>query len=61
VREKSASRNLTVAQDSLQNPQVIARSEADYRLLGAEITSSLPKFALAYGAVRDYYESLPWA
>jgi predicted nucleotidyltransferase component of viral defense system len=61
LREKSASRQLLVDRASIRNPDVIARSEAEYHLLRGEITSELPEFKHAYAAVRDYYESLPWS
>ncbi len=60
LREKASSRNLPVTRNSLQDPAVIARSSTEYHLLKQEIASELPPFDLAYGAVRDYYESLPW-
>lgn len=60
LRAKSSSRGIAVDRDSLRNPDVIARSQTEYPLLKAEISSELPAFEQAYGAVRAYYESLPW-
>jgi len=58
--QKSVGRQLAVDRASLRDPDVIARSRAEYHLLKQEILSELPEFEHAYGAVRDYYESLPW-
>jgi predicted nucleotidyltransferase component of viral defense system len=60
LRRKAASRQVEVTRTSLEDPAVSARSNAEYHLLQAEITSDLPPFEVAYGAVRAFYEALPW-
>jgi hypothetical protein len=56
----SEGRGLTVDRDALRNPEVERRSKLEYPQHAAEITRPLPDFDEVYGAVRAYYEGLPW-
>jgi predicted nucleotidyltransferase component of viral defense system len=58
--EKSLSRGLTVAKESLSAPEVIKLSKEEYHLLASEIEGPLPNFDRLYSVIRNYYESLPW-
>jgi hypothetical protein len=44
----------------MQNPEIIRRSEAQYDQLKILIVGELPPFDEVYGAMRVYYEGLPW-
>ncbi len=60
LKEKAAARDLAVDRESMQNPEIIRRSEAEYHQLKAEIEGELPPFNEVYAAVSAYYEELPW-
>lgn len=57
---KSTSRELKVTIESLSDPDIIKRSQAQYHLLEKEVEGSLPPFKMAYEVVNDFYRSLPW-
>lgn len=58
---KAQSRDLKIDQKSMRSDRVIERSRSEYGSLKDEIDGDLPDFDRAYGVVRDFYESLPWA
>ncbi|HEB71929.1 MAG TPA: hypothetical protein ENI77_04845 [Nitrospirae bacterium] len=58
--EKSESRNLHVAKNSMANKEIKRRSKKEYHLLKNEIEETLPGFDKVYSAVQEFYESLPW-
>ena len=60
LKEKAAARDLEVKKESMQNPEIIRRSEAQYDQLKILIEGELPPFDEVYGAMRVYYEGLPW-
>ena len=60
LKEKAAARDLEVEKESMQNREIIRRSEAQYDQLKILIVGELPPFDEVYGAMRVYYEGLPW-
>ena len=60
LQTKSASRNLTVTRDSMENPAIAERSKAEYETLASEIAGELPPFDRVYETVNEFYRSLPW-
>ena len=60
LKEKAAARNLEVEKESMQNPEIIRRSEVQYDQLKILIVGELPPFSEVYAAMRVYYEGLPW-
>lgn len=60
LKEKAAARNLEVKKESMQNPEIIRRSEVQYDQLKILIVGELPPFSEVYAAMRVYYEGLPW-
>ena len=61
LKEKAAARELEVSRNSMRNPEIRRRSQADYRSLESEIEGELPPFDNVYDSVMAYYESLPWS
>jgi len=60
LREKAAVRGLEVNRDSMHNPEIRRRSQADYSSLESEIEGELPPFDEVYETVMAYYDALPW-
>jgi predicted nucleotidyltransferase component of viral defense system len=60
LRKKSASRALEVSRDSMDNPEIRKRAQADYPQLANEIEGELPDFDASYNRVADFYRALPW-
>lgn len=60
MKEKAAARDLEVEKKSMQNPEIIRRSEVQYDQLKTLIVGELSPFSEVYAAVRVYYEGLPW-
>jgi hypothetical protein len=60
LKQKSISRNLTVYQDSMGDPEIRKRSEVKYEDLKYDIYEGLPKFDEAYRLIQRFYENLPW-
>jgi predicted nucleotidyltransferase component of viral defense system len=60
LKEKAAARNLAAEKESMRNPEIIRRSNADYRDLESQIEGELPNFDEIYAAMEAYYEGLPW-
>jgi TRAP-type mannitol/chloroaromatic compound transport system substrate-binding protein len=60
LHTKSLSRGIMVTKESLDDPEVIRRSEKDYSTLEQEIEGELPPFKKVYNVVKSYYKSLPW-
>jgi hypothetical protein len=60
LKEKAEIRGLDVHRDSMANPEIIRRSQAEYNQLTLEIEGELPPFEQLYAPVRAFYESLPW-
>lgn len=58
--EKCRIRDLTVDQESMSNPEIRRRSQADYNKLETEIEGDLPPFDEIYDLVATFYRSLPW-
>lgn len=58
--KKSVSRNIDATKESLSNPEIRKRSEAEYANLASEIEEELPDFNEIYNKVENYYRSLPW-
>lgn len=59
--EKTAARNLPVGHTSMQNPEIIRRTKAEYQNLALEIEGALLPFDQVYQSVQAFYESLPWS
>lgn len=59
-KKKSASRDLEVNQQSMQNPAIKEHSRKYYSTLAIEIEEELPNFDMIYGVVQRFYENLPW-
>lgn len=57
---KSASRDITPLQNSLDDPEIRERSQKDYPTLADEIEGDLQDFDELYDAVNKFYKSLPW-
>ena len=60
LKEKSAARELPVNQESMANPEIRSRAQAEYPQLANEIDGELPQFDVIYTVVEEYYRSLPW-
>ena len=60
LRAKSSARDITVNADSLNDPEVKRRAEAEYHTLKDEIAGPLPEFGEAWNAVQAFYGALPW-
>jgi hypothetical protein len=58
--EKSRSRGIEPTVDSLSDPEVRRRAQADYGTLADEVQEPLPDFASAYQALETFYRSLSW-
>jgi len=57
---KASVRDLSVAKESMSNPEIIRRSKSEYDLLANEIEGELPNFDEIYQTVEAFYHSLPW-
>ena len=58
---KAKARDLKLDRNSINNPEIIKRSELEYNQLGNEIEGELPDFNMVYKCVSDFYTSLPWS
>lgn len=54
------SRRLKVSKDSVRQPIIKDMAGQEYDLLRAEIEVELPDFDMAFQAICEFYESLPW-
>jgi len=60
--EKSESRGITPAPDSMRNPEIARRASARWNSLELELgKGKLPEFAVCWETTITLYESLPWA
>jgi predicted nucleotidyltransferase component of viral defense system len=59
VIEKCRSRGIEAMQDSMDDPEIRKRAQADWETLALEI-GNLPKFDERYALMRNLYTSLPW-
>lgn len=57
--EKCRSRNIDATSDSMDDPEIMTRAQADWDTLALEI-GDLPPFKDRFALVRDFYGSLPW-
>lgn len=57
--EKCRSRGIDAKQDSMDNPEIKQRAQADWDTLALEI-GDLPPFDERFALMRDLYTSLPW-
>ena len=57
--EKCRSRGIDARQDSMDNPEIKQRAQADWDTLALEI-GDLPPFDERFALMRDLYTSLPW-
>lgn len=57
--EKCRSRGIEAKQDSMDNPEIKQRAEADWNTLALEI-GNLPHFGERFVLIHDLYVSLPW-
>ena len=57
---KCQSRNIEPTIDSLDDPEVMSRSAADWQTMQLEI-GALPEFEGCYSRVSNFYRTLPWA
>lgn len=57
--EKCRSRDIDARQDSMDNPEIKQRAQADWDTLALEI-GDLPPFDERFALMRDLYTSLPW-
>jgi len=60
LKKKSASRNVVVAKDSLEDPEIIMRSKRDYKSLEDTIEGDLPPFEESFPFIQEFYRNLPW-
>jgi hypothetical protein len=59
IIEKCSSRHITATQQSLDDPEIRRRCEADWLTMELEV-GLLPAFDTCYDAVNLFYKSLPW-
>jgi predicted nucleotidyltransferase component of viral defense system len=57
---KAESRDLIIGKNSLNDEEIIRRSQVDYKNLAQEIEGELPPFDEVFHLVNEYYTSLPW-
>jgi predicted nucleotidyltransferase component of viral defense system len=57
--EKCRSRSIDAKQNSMDNPEIKQRAQADWNTLALEI-GNLPPFDERFALMRDLYVSLPW-
>jgi hypothetical protein len=57
---KAESRDLKVDKNTLNDEEIIRRSEAEYKNLAQEVEGELPPFDEVFHLVKEYYTSLPW-
>ena len=57
--EKCRSRSIDAKQDSMDNPEIKQRAQADWDTLALEI-GDLPPFDERFASMRNLYVSLPW-
>lgn len=57
--EKCRSRGIDAKQDSMDNPEIKQRAQADWGTLALEI-GDLPPFDERFASMRNLYVSLPW-
>lgn len=57
--EKCRSRGIDAKQDTMDNPEIKQRAQADWDTLALEI-GDLPPFEERFALMRDLYTSLPW-
>ena len=60
LKEKAASREVEATQSSMEDPEIQTRARPVYEALADTISGELPPFDEAFGAVKAFYESLPW-
>ncbi len=60
LKKKSASRNVHIAKDSLEDPEIIMRSKRDYKSLEDTIEGDLPPFEKSFPFIQKFYRNLPW-
>jgi len=58
--EKSQGRGISPNPDSLGDPEIKRRAEADYQTLADEIDGLLPDFEKSYSKITSFYKDLPW-
>mgnify|MGYP001206666132 FL=1 len=58
--EKCQTRGIVAAADSIDDPEVRRRAEADWATLGIEL-AALPAFDERFAGVRRLYHALPWS
>ena len=61
IKDKCASRDLHIEQDSLRNPGIIAKARSGYLKIAPQIEGPLPAFEEAFEFVASFYEALPWS
>lgn len=62
LMDKSESRNITPNKESLDDPEIRQRSQAEYHTLQDELADGqLPDFDESYDMVVEFYKSLPWS
>lgn len=57
---KANSRDLTINQKSISNPEIKDRCRERYSQLVNEIDGELPDFDAAFNVLQKFYEGLPW-
>lgn len=60
LHQKCAARELTVTQETIEEPEIAQRSKAEYEQLRDEVSGDLPDFDVLFDKVKNYYHSLPW-
>lgn len=58
--KKSSARDLQVTQASMADKTIYEKSQKRYLQLKTEIEGELPDFDIAFNAVKEFYEKLPW-
>lgn len=60
LRRKCRARGIEPGADSLDDPEIRRRAEAEYLTLKDDVPGILPGFDVSYAAVQAFYHSLPW-
>ncbi|MCD8505600.1 MAG: nucleotidyl transferase AbiEii/AbiGii toxin family protein [Burkholderiaceae bacterium] len=60
IEQSCAIKDIRVTAQSLADPVIKHMSSAGYEDLHAEVGHDLPAFEVAFKAVQDFYERLPW-
>lgn len=61
LHESARDRGVSLHREALRDPELIERSERQYAtVLPGLVAGQVPPFEQSYGAVRQFFEALPW-